>query len=71
MGEKKEEIKFLNITISIDEEVIKELETGLMVKAGCGNLYGTQDEFVVKVIDAIRKGWTKVTIKSIPPKKRR
>lgn len=41
-----------------------------MVKAGCGSLYGTEDEFVGKLIRAMRKGWEGVTIKHIPMSKR-
>ena len=55
----------------MDEEVIKELETSLMLKASCGNVYGTLDEFLMKLIQAIRKGWDGVTFKNIPVKKRR
>lgn len=41
-----------------------------MVKGGCGSLHGTVDEFVAKLIQAIRKGWDGVTIKNIPMKDR-
>lgn len=64
-------MKLIEIHLKIDEEVIKEIETSLMVKAGCGSLYGTVDEFCAKLIQAMRKGWDRVTIKNIPVKKRK
>lgn len=41
-----------------------------MVKAGCGGMYGTADEFLAKLIQAIRKGWDGATFKNIPMNKR-
>jgi len=63
-------VKLIEINLKIDEEVVHELETHLMVKAGCGSMYGTADEFLMKIIAAMRKGWGGVTIKSIPMSKR-
>jgi len=62
--------KLIEIHLKIDEEVVHELETHLMVKAGCGGMFGTADEFLAKLIQAIRKGWDGATFKNIPAKQR-
>ena len=41
-----------------------------MVKNVCGNAYGVLDEFLVKLVQSLRKGWDGVAFKNIPVNKR-
>jgi hypothetical protein len=46
------------ITITIDEEVYNELRSAFTVKGITGNLYGTSDAFMYRLLDALEKGKT-------------
>lgn len=47
-------MKQFKIVVFMDEDVLKSLESNLMMKKAMGNLYGLEDEFVAHMIKALR-----------------
>lgn len=51
------------ITIHISDRVIDELKTMIGIKHISGNLFGIQDEFIIKLVEAIEDNKEEVTLK--------
>lgn len=57
------------IVLKIEDEIFVDLESSIIAKGITGNLFGTQDEFTILLVKAIRAGKKEVTI--IKKKKRK
>ena len=56
------------IIVEMEESVFEQLEQELSIKAVCGNLWGASDAFIFRILDAIKKGASKVHL-VMPPRK--
>ena len=57
------------IILEIEDEIVNDLEQGIITKSIVGSLFGTQDEFITLLIKGIKKGKKEIIIERKKKKK--